>query len=161
MLYYKSSLFGSVLLSGVLYFVVANVVLASPVKSVDEHGNVTYSDKPVQGAAAVSKVPIVPGPSEAEVDAAEQQADKTIKAAKKITQENKAAREKKKAEQEKSKAASDAKQLDTAPTGNSYYYPPVRPRLPVHKPRPPGHKPRPPGIRPPVNLPAPRAGGYK
>ena len=155
MLYYKSSLFESVLLSGVLYFVVANVVLASPVKSVDEHGNVTYSDKPVQGAAAVSKVSIVPGPSEAEVDAAEQQADKTIKAAKKINQENKAAREKKKAEQEKSKAASDSKQLDTAPTGNSYYYP-TRPRPPVLKPRPPGHKPRPPG-----NRPAPRAGGSK
>lgn len=165
MLYYKSSLSGSVLLSGVLYFVVANILLAGPVKSVDEHGNVTYSDKPVQGAAAVSKVPIVPGPSEAEVNAAEQQADKTIKAAKKISQENKAAREKKKGEQEKLKAAADSKQLDTdtTPTSNYPYYNrhPVRPRPPVYKPRPPVHKPRPPGNRPPVNLPTPRAGGQK
>jgi len=156
MLYSKSSLSGSVLLSGVLYFVVANVVLAGPVKSVDEHGNVTYSDKPVQGAAAVSKVPIVPGPSEAEVDAAEQQADKTIKAAEKINQENKAAREKKKAEQAKSKAASDSKQLDATPPSSYPYRYPVRPYPPVHKPRPPGHKPRPPG-----NRPTPRAGGHK
>lgn len=159
MLYYKSSLFGSVLLSGVLYFVVANVVLAGPVKSVDEHGNVTYSDKPVQGAAAVSKVPIVPGPSEAEVDAAEQQADKTIKAAKKVNQENKAAQEKKKAEQAKLEATSDSEQ---SPSSYPYYNRhPVRPHPPVHKPRPPGYKPRPPGNRPPVNLPTPRAGGHK
>ena len=163
MLYSKSSLSGSVLLSGVLYFVLVNVVLADPVKSVDEHGNVTYSDNPVQGAAAVSKVPIVPGPSEAEVDAAEQQADKTIKAAKKISQENKAAREKKKAEQEKLKADSDSKELDTPQQSRYPYYDryPVRPRPPIHKPRPPGHKPRPPGNRPPVNLPSPRAGGQK
>ena len=156
MLYYKSSLSGSVLLSGVLYFVVANVVLADPVKSVDEHGNVTYSDKPVQGAAAVSKVPIVPGPSEAEVDAAEQQADKAIKAAKKIHQENKAAQEKKKAEQAKSESE-DASDSEQSSSSYPYYYRNrVRPHPPVHKPRPPGHKPR-----PPVNLPTPRAGGHK
>jgi len=164
MLYSKSSLSGPMLLSGVLYLVLANGVLASPIKSVDEQGNVTYSDNPVEGAAAVSTVPIVPGPSKAEVDAAEQQADKTIKAAKKISQEDKAAREKKKAEQAKSKAADDAKKVDTTPPsryigGDPYYYNPPHARPhhpPVHKPKPPGHKPR-----PHQNKLTPSAGGHK
>jgi hypothetical protein len=159
----KSSSIGSVIISGALFFVIFNAVSAGPIKSVDEQGNVTYSDKPVLGASEVSKVPIIPGPSEAEVDAAQQQADKNINAAKKVDQKNKIAQEKRKAEQAKAKAASDSKQPDTGITtntgsGNYNGYDPYysRPRPPINRPRPPGNKPRPPGTRPPVNLPAPR-----
>ncbi len=132
-------------------------VVAGPVKSVDEKGHVTYSDKPVPGAASVSKIPIVDGPSAAEVEAAKQQADNNINAAKKIDKENKAALAKQQAEKKKIPVTTEQKQTETGintPTGDYYGSNPNYNR-PAHKPRPPINRPRPPGNKPPANRPPP------
>jgi len=80
-----------------LLFTSVNILSADAlVKSVDEAGNVTYSDKPVPEAKTVTKVPVHAGPSDSEIDAAKQQAEKNITAAEKIDRQNAAALKKQK-----------------------------------------------------------------
>lgn len=69
-------LYGTILVSASF-----SLLAQAPIKSVDQAGNVTYSDKPVVGAKSISSVAIEPGPSDAEVEAAEKRAGKMIKQA--------------------------------------------------------------------------------
>lgn len=151
----KITFISATLLSNILLISPQNLFADGPVKSVDQSGNVTYSDKPVPDAVEVSKVPIIPGPSESEVNAAQQQAEKNITAAKKVDQKNKEQQAKKKAQQQSSakeqKGTNTTTQTDQQPNTYPIYYPP-RNRAPGHRPpgKPPAHKPP---NRKPVQLP--------
>lgn len=128
----------------------------SPVKSVDADGNVTYSDQPVSNAKTITKVPIHEGPTNNEINAAQQQAEKNIKTADKIDKQNAAELEKRKAQQKqytaKKPAASEPPlQPDVIYTGGTR----LNPYATRPKQRPPVNRP---GIRPPVTIqPIPKA----
>ncbi len=153
------------LISSILFFMSTPSQTNSPVKSVDAEGNVTYSDKPVANAKKVTKVPIHKGPSDNEINAAQQQANKNIKAAKQIDEKNAAEKEKRQAKQKAEQAAQTPPPLqpDVIYTGGTRIARPPygnRPK-PVHPIVPiPSHPINRPGINPPpANLPSrPRAG---
>lgn len=138
----KSAAFLSVLLA----FISINLSANSPVKSVDADGNVTYSDKPVSNSATVTKVPIHSGPSDNEIEAARQQAQKNIQTAEQIDASN-AAEKKQAALKPKPATKPQQKQPDIIINANPqrpvYGIPPRRPgsRLPLQ--RPPGTNPPP------------------
>lgn len=128
------------LLCGLLLMFPIFVLAVTPVKSVDQSGKVTYSDKPVPGAKTVSKVPLSEGPSSEEIDAAQQQAKETIKAADKVGAVNKAESEIRKSEKKTAKepsineqkvinGGSNRKPLDKFPVQL-----PVRPKPPIDRP---------------------------
>lgn len=140
----------------------------SPIKSVDEQGNVTYSDRPLPGAVKSETVPVDPAPSEEEVQAARERLEKTEK----MAEEARRAREEKQKKLEEERKAREAAKPEVViiqeGSGGGYYpeyvnpplIPPDRPRPPLQKPDRPGQPDhpayRPPGMRPPVVLPQPR-----
>lgn len=132
-------LFGSLLVFPVF------LLAATPVKSVDQSGKVTYSDKPVPGAKTVSKVPISEGPSSAEINAAQQQAKETIKAADKVDAANKAESENRKSEKKSSEKSSITEQKVINSGGGRKPVDKFPVQLPV-QPKPPINRP---GINPP------------
>ncbi|RDH82892.1 MAG: hypothetical protein DIZ80_11530 [endosymbiont of Galathealinum brachiosum] len=146
----KTDSFYKILLGCILITSPVSLFANSPVKSVDSAGNVTYSDKPVAGAQAVTKVPIKAGPSASEIDAAQQQARKNINQAEKIdlTPEPKA----KKQAPNKTASEEDRPVINAGGSNRKYGTKPV-PRPPINRP----------GINPPPsNMPArPRAGGRR
>jgi len=152
MAYKKSISLNQIYFCSVFIFLTVNTFAAnSPVKSVDESGHVTYSDKPSANAESVSKVKIQAGPSESEINTAQQQANKNISAAKEIDQKNAAALEKqkanKKAEQSTAKVDPETKYLSAPTNRDKYGNKPPRPTHPIKRP----------GIDPPPsNFPAAR-----
>ncbi len=102
------------------------------IKSIDQDGNITYSDKPVPGSKHVTTVPIVPAPTESEINEAKQQANKNIDAANKIDKKNKAASIKQKAKK-KSSSVRIKKEIKagskTDYRHDPYYWP--KPHLPA------------------------------
>ncbi|RLA23463.1 MAG: hypothetical protein DRQ61_03780 [Gammaproteobacteria bacterium] len=127
----------------------------TPVKSVDQAGNVTYSDKPVVGAASVSKVPIEPGPSGVEIDAAKQRAGEKIKRADQAQVKRDALTKAQEAERKAEKSSRVT--VEKVEAGGQSYYDNNRFVRPIVKP--PGDRPDRPVGRPPVNRPSPRATG--
>ncbi len=140
--------------------IAGNLQAEAPVKSVDSAGNITYSDKPTADAASSSVVPVDAGPTESQVEAAQQRAEKTSAQADKAQAErealtNKRASERKQAAQEKS-----AQMPETIEESSGYpvYDQPLRPKPPIAKP--PGNGGdhpayTPPGARPPIVRPRP------
>ena len=150
----------------------------TPVKSVDEQGNVTYSDQPVPDAVMTETVPVQSGPSEEEVKAARERIEKTEE----MADEARKAREAREKEREEARRAAEAAKPEVViiKEESGGYYPeysspplitPGRPTNPIHRPnpsqpkpehpayRPPGTRPptaRPPVVTPPVSLPVPR-----
>jgi len=121
MSYKKTILLRQIYVCCIFIFSTSNALAAnSPVKSIDESGHVTYSDKPAANAETVSKVKIQAGPSETEINSAQQQAKKNINTAKEIDQKNTAALEKqnKKAKQSTAKTEPETKHL-SAPTNRN------------------------------------------
>jgi len=150
----------------------------TPLKSVDEQGNVTYSDQPVPDAVKTEAVPVQPGPSEEEVKAARERIEKTEE----MADEARKAREAREKEREEARRAAEAAKPEVViiKEESGGYYPeyrnpplitPGRPTNPIHRPnpsrpkpehpayRPPGASPptaRPPVATPPTILPVPR-----
>jgi len=147
--------------------VVASVARAQPpIKSMDEAGNVTYSDKPLPDAVKTEVVPVQPGPGEDEVKAAQERIEKTEK----MAEEARAARKAREKEREEARKAAEAAKPEVViikeESGGGYYpeysNPPLitpgRPGKPIHRPPPSQPRPehpayRPPGSRPPVSRP--------
>ena len=131
----------------------------APVKSVDEKGNVTYSDKPAEGAVSATVVPVSPGPSDEEVQAAQERVKQTREQAEKAEQERKALEEKRAAERaaaEERKAANPEVIIIREEGGYPAYYnnpPLITPRPPGTSPGKPDH----PAYQPenPINKPRP------
>ena len=137
----------------------------TPIKSVDEQGNVTYSDQPVSDAVKTEVVPVQPGPSEEEVKAAKERLEKTEE----MADEARKAREAREKEREEARKAAEATKPDVViikeESGGyypEYYNPPLitpgRPTKPIHRPNPSKPNPehpayRPPGTRPPMARP--------
>lgn len=67
-------------------------------KSVDEHGNVTYSKEPPRDAQAVEPLKIPPGPSETERSSAERRASEMQQAADRVEQQRSAGEDARKAQ---------------------------------------------------------------
>lgn len=138
------------LLFGILLIAPIYSPANSPVKSVDADGNITYSDQPIANAKTVTKVSIQEGPTNTEINAAQQQAEKNIKAADKIDKQNAEELEKRKAKQKqytakKPAAAESPLQPDVIYTGGSRLTPYIskpRPRAPLNRP----------GIKPPITI---------
>jgi hypothetical protein len=147
----------------------AVVVAQSPVKSIDQAGNVTYSDRPVAGAVSSEAVPVAPAPDPAEVKAARERLKKTGEMAEKARREREA-REREEARRKAEAAKPEVVILREEGAGG--YYPeyvnppllnPGPPHRPIGKPGlPAGGRPehpayRPPAARPPVSIqPMPR-----
>lgn len=149
-----------------LCFLYASTIWAqTPVKSVDKAGNITYSDKPVDGALSTTVVPIDPGPDPSQVEAAQEEVEQIRKQADSAEQERKAETAKRKAASEAA-AAEKASQpeaiiVEEDHGGYPVYNDPPLIRPPV-RPQPPGSGTdhpayRPPGNHPSTILPVPRS----
>ena len=155
-----------------LFFLLPSIALAeTPIKSVDEAGNVTYSDKPVENAVSTTVVPVDPALDPERVEEAKKQVDRIKEqadAAEKARKEAAAERQKKEEAAAQRKAAQPEVIIIQEDHGGYPVYnnpplitPPSRPRPPA-RPNPPiGSKPdhpayRPPGSRPPTILPVPQ-----
>ena len=134
------------------------LVTKPPIKSIDEEGNMTYSDKPVQNTVPATVMPIQPALSEKE---AQEQREKIEKQADSAEADRKKAEARHQAKQEdKQKKAASPEAVIIKEDDNGSYYPiydnPPMIRPPV-RPRPPGFKPDlpiyPPGERPPTSRP--------
>lgn len=151
--YLKTPFSSALFFSCILLIAPVNSHADPLIKSVDADGNVTYSDTPVANAKTVTKVPILAGPNNSEINAAQQQAEKKINTANKIDKQNADELEKRKARQKQytaKKTADTPLQPDVIYTGSSRLNPYVnrpRPRPPINRP----------GINPPVTIqPVPR-----
>ncbi len=124
----------------------------SLIKSVDEKGQVTYSDKPVQGAVSATVVPIQPGPDEERIKAARERAERISEQADKAAAERQALEDEREAAREaaREKKAATPEIIIKEEGGYPAYYrnPPLitpnppgtgpgKPDHPVYKPRPP------------------------
>lgn len=117
----------------------------SPVKSIDESGHITYSDKPVENAKDISKIDIKPGPSQAEIKTAQQQANKNINTAKQIELPHEVEKKNKPIIKTPKKELNNQQNTTNSTTNNRWPYGAIpRPKPPVA--RPPGRRP---GINPP------------
>lgn len=152
MLYKTVKLIVTALLGCILSTAPFKLLANSPIKSVDESGNVTYSDKAPADAVSVKKVPLHAGPSKSEINTAQKQAAKNINTAEKIDLNNNVVKRKAKP---KATAPKTEYQPDVIYSGaarrNPYANKP-RPKLPIQRP----------GINPPPAHPParrPRAGG--
>jgi len=137
----KLTLFSTVLVNSILFGLPINLLAGTPIKSIDSSGNVTYSDKPVSDAKSVSKVVLPPGPSESEINAAKQQAEKNIDTAENIKLPHEQSSKQKKSNNKASQNSTEAEQK-VINAGS-------RKQLPagtLPKPRPPVERP---GINPP------------
>jgi len=124
-------------------------------KSVDESGNVTYSQTPPADADSSSEIKLQAPPTGERVEAAQQRHERNLEAAQ-ILEQNRKKREEIIAEENRQKSQNQrrdnqrkSQQQDQPNTTSDddrrvypYYYPYPRPRPPVR-----------PGPRPPVNLP--------
>ncbi|WP_457674991.1 hypothetical protein [Thiolapillus sp.] len=128
-----------------------------PIKSVDQEGNITYSDKPAADAVSTTVVPMDPGPGEEEMKAAQERVKKTREEAEKAAAERKALEEKRAAEKkaaQEQKAARPEVIIIQEESGYPAYYrnpPLITPRPPGTAPGKPDHpvyKPRPPVTTP-------------
>ncbi len=136
------------------------------IKSVDEEGNVTFSDQPpAQGQQHETIRLQVDRPSEAEAEAARKRHEQLSKTADTLARERRKkeeARRRQAAEQRKRELEQPQVIVIEKDQGDPYYWPgaPVRPVRPI-KPgqpgiRPPGQRPpgqRPPVVRPPIQRP--------
>jgi hypothetical protein len=131
----------------------------TPIKSVDEKGNVTYSDKPAEGAVSTAVVPVSPAPSDEEVQAARDRARQTREQAEKAEADRKALEAKREAERaaaRERKAANPEVVIIKEEGGYPAHYrnpPLITPRPPVISPGKPDH----PAYQPenPINQPRP------
>jgi hypothetical protein len=121
-----------------------NLLAQAPIKSVDQAGNVTYSDKPVVGAKSTSNVAIEPGPSGTEIEAAEKRAGEMIKQADQVQIKHEVRVKKNESALQEIEAGG---QLSNS---NNHSVRPIRPIV-----RPPVTIPERP-TRPPLNRPSPR-----
>ncbi len=132
MVYSLHKLSSTVALSCVLFSLPLQLIAVELIKSIDQDGNVTYSDKPVPGSKRVTTIPLIPFPTENEVSEARLQADKNIEAANKIEQENKADLKKQKSKKKRS-SVKIQKEIKAGPKTNyrhdPYYWP--KPHLPI------------------------------
>ena len=154
--------------SPLIFLLTVSTAQAAPVKSVDEHGNVTYSDEPVAGAVATEVVPVDPAPPEERVEAAKERAEEIQRLAdearqERLKKEELAAKER----AEKAKAEPKVIVIDNSKNDNGgYFYPryypggPIKPPVvrPPTQPKPPETSPPPGAISPPIARPQERAG---
>ncbi|WP_457668808.1 DUF4124 domain-containing protein [Thiolapillus sp.] len=159
-----------VALSSLFFLLPAMTLAETPIKSVDEAGNVTYSDKPVENAVSATVVPVDPAPDPQRVEEAKTRAEKIKEqadAAEKARKEAEAERRDKEEATAQRKASQPEIVIIKEDHGGYPVYnnpplitPPSRPR-PPGRPNPPiGSKPdhpayRPPGSHPPTILPVP------
>lgn len=104
-----------------------------PVKSVDESGNVTYSDRPTSDAVSSTEVSIQPGPSQSEIDAAKQRADQMKEQADQAQAEREAAT-KKQAMERKATEVRKPEPESVEASGYPAYKKPARPTPPIARP---------------------------
>ena len=109
-----------------------------PIKSVDQSGNVTYSDSPTADAVSSTEVQIDAGPSESEVEEAEKRSRQTIDAADEAQAERDALTAKRDAERKKAAQDRADQAPETVVIGNESGYPAYDPPL---------------GSRPPIAIP--------
>ncbi|WP_456404840.1 DUF4124 domain-containing protein [Thiolapillus sp.] len=140
----------------------AMALAETPIKSVDEAGNVTYSDKPVENAISATVVPVDPALDPERVEEARKQVEKIKEQADAAEKARKKA-EAERRQQEQAAAQQQASQPEVIiiqedhggyPVYNNppLIKPPARPRPPIgSKPDHPAY--RPPGSRPPTILP--------
>ncbi len=129
-----------------------------PVKSVDAHGNVTYSDEPPPGAVSTRVVPVDPNPPEERVQAAKQRAEEIRELADQAAKERRQQEQQlaAKQKQQEQQTAAEPKVIvieNNHSSGYPVYFPP-RPVPPVIRPptgKPPAPSPPVPGaISPPI-----------
>ncbi len=133
-----------------------------PIKSVDQSGNVTYSDRPTADAVSSTEVQIDAGPTESQVKEAENRSQQTMNAADKAQAERDALTAKREAERKKAAENKADRSPETVVIGNESGYPVYNPP-PGSKPPvaiPPGNGPQhpiytPPVARPPIARPMP------
>lgn len=104
---------------------VASLHAEIPIKSVDQSGNVTYSDKPTADAVSSTEVQIDAGPSESQVKEAENRSKQTMNAADKAQAERNALT----AERKKSAENKADRSPETVVIGNESGYPVYNPPL--------------------------------
>lgn len=145
------------MIGGLLWVVAIHAETA--IRSVDERGHVTYSDKPVPDAVKSETVPLAPAPDPQAVEAARQEAERAGELADELRRERR--------ERQAERRAAEAAETPPPPppaaeeSGGQPVWverPLLRPRPPVSKPRPPGAgKPDHPAFRPPAGRPRPPA----
>jgi len=124
----------------------------SPIKSVDEKGQVTYSDKPMEDAVSATVVPVQPGPDEEQVKAARERAERIKEQANKAEAGRKALEEEREAARERKAATPEV--IIKEESGYPAYYrnPPLitpnPPETTPGKPDHPAYRPRPPATTP-------------
>lgn len=150
----------SILVAIVSLSLSSSVFADKVIKSVDESGNVIYSDKAVVNSVSSERVPLQPGPSEADVKQAQESLERTRKLNEEMQQSRKSLEQERKDEKAK-QVKSEPAPVVNEPSGYPSYHRPLEPGLPPPPIDPPGsntgdHPAYQPGFRPPVAVPLPR-----
>ena len=123
-------------------------------KSVDDEGNITYSATPLQDAAQVQAIELVPGPSEQQMQDAKARAERIQQNVDEMTERRKQREEGLRERREQ--ARKEARQETARTEGPDDRYYGYRRGYPLY----PGPiLPRPPGLEPPVAVPLPTPPG--
>lgn len=141
-------------------FCSGDLLAQTPIKSIDQAGNVTYSDRATADAVSSTEVEIQPGPSESQVEESEQRLQRTVDQADKAQAERDALAKRREAERKEAAASKPDTIVIKNEGGYPVYNPPLGSRPPVGIPPSTG-KPvhpiyKPPAVRPPTATPAPR-----
>lgn len=123
---------------GITLFSVTSLHAEIPIKSVDQAGNVTYSDRPTADAVTSTEVQIEAGPTESQVEEAEKRSRQTKDAADAAQAERDALTAKQEAERKKAAEDKADRSPETVVIGNESGYPVYNP---------------PPGSLPPIAIP--------
>lgn len=119
---------------------VTSLPAQTPIKSVDQSGNVTYSDKPTVDAASSTEMQIDAGPTESQIEEAKERSKKTIDSAEKAQAERDALAAEREAERQKAAEDRAAQKPEVIIIKDEGYYPAYNPPL---------------GARPPIARPLP------
>jgi hypothetical protein len=110
---------------------VTTLLAEVPIKSVDQSGNVTYSDKATVDAVSSTEVQINAGPTESQLDEAQKRSEQTIdSAAQAQAQRDALSAERKKAKQDKAAQTPDVVVIE-GESGYPAYNPPLGSRPPI------------------------------
>jgi len=139
-----------------------SLLAQTPIKSIDQAGNVTYSDRAATDAVSATEVQIDPGPSESQVEESEQRLQRTLDQADQAQAERDALAKKREAERQEAAAKKPETIVIQKEGGYPVYNPSLGSRPPAGIPPSTGAPQHPiynpPGTKPPiaVPLPAPR-----
>lgn len=135
------------------------MVAQTPIKSVDQAGNVTYADQPTPDAASSTEVQIEPGPSESQIEESEQRLQRTLEQADKAQAERDALAKQREMERQQAAASKPETIVIQKEGGYPVYNPPLGSRPPVGIPPSTGAPQHPiytpPSATPPVAVPLP------